>query len=358
MEEFSDNFYVSETEKYFPIAFVLVVHTNPQQVIRFLKSIYRPHNHYCIHPDPDSGILNFMDKFNQLQECLPNVFITSRIVKVYYYNPKTIFLAQMSCFRDLLEIKPQLNWKYVINLCGRELPLKTNRHIVESLKNLNGTNTIHSHLIDQYTLEHCFPTTIKRIIENNKTCIGGENVTNLNVTTVEACDNFLSENNLKLYKSMTYNAYSRAFVNFFVNDKFMRELREWLMKNCETPEEHYYAMASVMPNAPWGRSLKTLPAVFKAFWKHYSTSPHKTLGEKCAGKVVHSICILNSAELPRIWDVMRTSEVWFLNKYFMELDHTVMDCMEEQLIESNKQEYDYDQQQEKYISSHAAAAAK
>ena len=30
---------------------------------------------------------------------------------------------------------------------------------------------------------------------------------------------------------------------------------------------------------------------------------------------------------------------FFHNKYFMEVDHTVMDCMEEQLVIRNKQEY-------------------
>ena len=32
----------------------------------------------------------------------------------------------------------------------------------------------------------------------------------------------------------------------------------------------------------------------------------------------------------------------FHNKYFMERDHTVMDCVEEELVIRNKQEYERD----------------
>ena len=53
-EDFNKNFYVSADEKSFPIAYILIVYTNPQQIVRFLKAVYRPHNVYCIHPDVKS----------------------------------------------------------------------------------------------------------------------------------------------------------------------------------------------------------------------------------------------------------------------------------------------------------------
>ena len=43
---------------------------------------------------------------------------------------------------------------------------------------------------------------------------------------------------------------------------------------------------------------------------------------------------------------MRVSEngekALFHNKYFMELDHTVMDCMEERAVAKNRQEFEAD----------------
>lgn len=35
----------------FPIAYSIVAHKDPSQVERLIRSIYRTHNHYCIHID-------------------------------------------------------------------------------------------------------------------------------------------------------------------------------------------------------------------------------------------------------------------------------------------------------------------
>ncbi len=47
--ELDRNYHVSKKEKNFPLAFALNVFESPNQIFRFLKIIYRPHNAYCIH---------------------------------------------------------------------------------------------------------------------------------------------------------------------------------------------------------------------------------------------------------------------------------------------------------------------
>ena len=42
------DYYISNGEKNFPLAFALNVYESPNQIFRFLKIIYRPHNAYCI----------------------------------------------------------------------------------------------------------------------------------------------------------------------------------------------------------------------------------------------------------------------------------------------------------------------
>ena len=64
-----------------------------------------------------------------MTECLPNVFRSSRSVDVTYRN-YTLVEATMVCLHDLSE-KP---YKYVMNLCAHDFPLKTNFEIVRSLK--------------------------------------------------------------------------------------------------------------------------------------------------------------------------------------------------------------------------------
>ena len=63
----------------------------------------------------------------------------------------------------------------------------------------------------------------------------------------------------------------------------------------------------------------------------------------CSGSNIHRVCIVSSGDLHRLkystdpGSVIRPPP--FHNKYSMVEDHTVMDCMEELLIERNKQEY-------------------
>ena len=64
-----------------------------------------------------------------MTECLPNVFRSSRSVDVTYRN-YTLVEATMVCLQDLSD-KP---YKYVMNLCAHDFPLKTNFEIVRSLK--------------------------------------------------------------------------------------------------------------------------------------------------------------------------------------------------------------------------------
>ena len=63
------------------------------------------------------------------------------------------------------------------------------------------------------------------------------------------------------------------------------------------------------------------------------------------GYIVHNICIVTSSDLSSVQskvDANNLTGPMFHNKYFMERDHTVMDCMEEQLVIRNRLEYEKD----------------
>ncbi len=132
--------YVSKTERDFPIAFTSVVYNSPQQVLRLLRLLYRPHNSYCIHTDIKSPHKTF---FHSIAKCFDNVIVPSAEVDVIwgYY---TILEAQMNCMRDLLTLRKTQEhpWMYVINLCGKELPLVTQRELITRLIRLNATSFI------------------------------------------------------------------------------------------------------------------------------------------------------------------------------------------------------------------------
>ncbi len=112
------DYYISNREKNFPLAFALNVYESPNQIFRFLKIIYRPHNAYCIHYDQKSHE-SFKQFMITISTCLPNVIIPNTIVNVVW-GWHTIVDAQINCMENLLEIRHTFPWKYILTLCGKE----------------------------------------------------------------------------------------------------------------------------------------------------------------------------------------------------------------------------------------------
>ena len=328
IEEFQHNYYVSAEEEGFPLAFIFVVYTNAQQVIRLLKAIYRPHNLYCIHPDARQG-LEFAYPFYQISKCLPNVFVASRLTKVYYGH-HTIMDAQLNCMHDLVNYHYS-KWKYVINICGRELPLKTNREIVASLKALNGSSALgYAKHISPFWWRKRF---VYKYALNSR---GEMHKTKQRLGRVP--------HGISIRKSMNFMAASQQFVVFLLTSKKAIALRKYL-RDVYAPEEHFYSSLYSLPEAPGGRPERgtVVPTVDQFIWiTNRSTKKHTRW--YCKGWVVHSICVLGSGDLPSIVKSARNtkSPFFFFNKYFLERDHVVMDCMEERLAEQNIKEYEQD----------------
>ena len=209
---------------------------------------------------------------------------------------------------------------------------------------MNGTSVLSPYSIDTFTLKDTF----SRKVLSNTAWKMKKSYSKLTINDFGKNNEFLKRYSLKLYKSMAYNALSRSFVHYLLHDHTMQAFKQWIVKNCRTPEEFFYAMAYMVPGAPGGNSSRTPSSdkvnttrVFLTHWKHEQKSHEYVPGETCLGKTVHFICILNSAELPRVYYAMNSNN-WFFNKYFMEEDHVVMDCVEEELVHQNKQEFEND----------------
>ena len=309
-EYFADNLYITKLERSFPIAYTFVVHNSPQQVLRLLKFLYRPMNTYCIHPDRKSSEL-FIGVFSNLAACLENVIIPSELVNVKWGLP-SIMDAQMSCLTELVHFRStqpeQKKWKYVINLCGKELPLMSTHTMVSYLTILNGSSTIRTGKVNLGSKQ----ASIR--LRGNKVPF-----------------------DLPLYKSSTYMALSYEFAHHLLNNSTAVKLYEFFDK-CQHPEEYYYATVYMIPGTPGGFN-PSIPQDLRfdtayAIW--LIVRGHKP----CNGKNVRSVCIVNSGDLKEVVEGGRRA--LFHNKYYMELDHTVMDCMEERLVTENKREFEED----------------
>ena len=308
-EYFKDNLYVTNLERTFPIAFSFNVYQRPQQVMRLLKFLYRPHNTYCIHPDRKSDS-TFSSILINTAKCLDNVHIASKRESVYWGH-FSLMESQMNCLSDLVHIRDgqreQEKWKYVINLCGKELPLTTNHEMVFHLSKFNGSSVI----------------LIKEVSRDDMTRLRRKKV----------------PFNLPYYKSSTHMAISYDFAYYLLTDSIAIILRNFF-KGCRIPEEHFYATLFMKPGVPGGFNPKLPKELYfeidQYFWLVHKTGP-------CSGKIVHDICVVTAGDLKRIIEASDNGrKALFHNKYFTELDHTNMDCMEERLVARNKKEYEND----------------
>ena len=136
----SGNFYVSELEQHFPLAFTLVVHNSPDQVLRLLRILYRDHNSFCIHCDKKSPHNSI---FRTIASCFDNI-VVPRVEESVVWGHSSILKAEMRCMEELtiLRKKQRWKWEYLLNLCGKEVPIVTNREMVIRLMKLKGRSHI------------------------------------------------------------------------------------------------------------------------------------------------------------------------------------------------------------------------
>ena len=115
--EFMDNFYISETERNFPLAFQMPIYYQQNfllQHIRLLKYLYRPHNIYCIHIDKKSPKW-WTDGLKQFTKCFNNIFISTKQVRVVY-GSVSILDAHLSCLKDLVNLSLSLSFSNAVIL--------------------------------------------------------------------------------------------------------------------------------------------------------------------------------------------------------------------------------------------------
>ena len=312
-EYFDNGFYLTEVEQRNPIGFSFLVHNGAEQVIRLLKLLYRPHNQYIIAPDLKSRH-TYISIYRNIAACMDNIHIVSKLKKVKWGH-RSIMETQMQMYMDLMEMhkiqEDHRKWKYIINLCGKELPLKSNYEIVSRLVKLNRTSMIQTRKVPPDE---------------------GGTMVRLNGQTVPF--------SLSLYKSMTYMALSFEFINFLFTNSTAVHLFNFF-KTCDVPEEHFYATVYRIPNVPGGCNPEILKHfsfdVDNYFWR--TRSYVKEHGRQCSGSIVHHICVVNVGDLNRTLEAGKGKGALFHNKYFMEYDHVVMDCMEEKMLAINQLEH-------------------
>uniref|UniRef100_A0AAY4EQP1 Beta-1,3-galactosyl-O-glycosyl-glycoprotein beta-1,6-N-acetylglucosaminyltransferase 4-like n=1 Tax=Denticeps clupeoides TaxID=299321 RepID=A0AAY4EQP1_9TELE len=302
---------VSNVERDFPLAYSLVVHKDAPVVERMLRAVYTPNNIYCIHYDLKSSN-SFTAAIKGLARCLPNVFIASKLEAVQYAGISRV-MADLHCLSDLMQSK--VKWKYAINLCGQDFPLRSNFELVMELKGLKGANM----------METSRPTKVKEQRYTYKHLLKDEK---LQYFFIPRRTNELKSpppHDIKMYVGSAYFVISREFVKFIQTSSVVKDFLAW-SEDTFSPDEHFWATVTRIPGAP-GAIPRFNPDVTDLMSKarlvkwHYLEGP---VYPPCTGTHVRSVCIYGAAELR--WLLNFGS--WFANKVDPRVDPVLHECLE------------------------------
>lgn len=310
---------VSDVEEDFPLAYSMVVHKYAWMVERLIRAIYSPNNVYCIHYDMKSSS-QFIAAVEGLARCLPNVFIASKLVVVNYAGISRL-KADLNCLSDLL--MSEVKWKYVINLCGQDFPLRSNIELVAELKKLNGANM----------LETARPTPYK---EQRFTF--HHQLTNFNLEYQKMPEKTTQKktpppHGIKMFTGNAYFVLSRAFIDYVNTSDVVKDFLNW-SEDTFSPDEHFWATLVRIPGVP-GEVLRSAPDITDLMsktrlvkWQYLEGN----LYPQCTGTHVRGVCIYGAAELRWLLNYGH----WFANKFDTTVDPVVVQCLEEMVEEKRK----------------------
>ncbi|XP_069820734.1 beta-1,3-galactosyl-O-glycosyl-glycoprotein beta-1,6-N-acetylglucosaminyltransferase 4 [Dendropsophus ebraccatus] len=312
---------ISQEEKDFPIAYSLVVHKDAINVERLLHTIYSPSNVYCIHYDQKSSS-KFKQAMMNLANCFPNVFIASKLETVIYAHISRL-QADLNCLSDLL--RSPVQWNYVINLCGQDMPLKSNYELISELKKLNGKNM----------LESSRPTDIKKsryTYHHEVRIVVSLDYVQMPIKT--STEKSPPPHGIEMYSGSAYFVLSRPFVQFVYVSPLVPEFLEW-SKDTFSPDEHFWATLNRVPGAPGGLSrteveITDLDSKTRLVKWSYLEETHYP---PCTGTHVRSVCIYGASELR--W--LLKSGHWFGNKFDPKVDPILIKCLVEKIEEQQRE---------------------
>ncbi|XP_071800979.1 N-acetyllactosaminide beta-1,6-N-acetylglucosaminyl-transferase-like [Asterias amurensis] len=294
----------TEEEAGFQVAYIIVAHKEAAQVERLLRAIYQPQNLYCIHPDAKSS-REFHEAIRSMTGCFENVFIASKLEDVQYAG-YTKLLADVNCMRDLSRKRGSIyRWRYVMNLCGQDFPLKTNLEIVRQLKAYKRHNDITGILPPPYIkgrTKHHHITKYRHVMMTTR----------------------LKEpppHNFTVHFGNAYYAATWAFVDYMLTSPQGVDLLEW-SNDTFSPDEHFWATLQRGAGTPGGYPHATWDENVR-FMKWGDIKKHPA----CRGKYVRAVCVFGVGYL----DYLATQPYLFANKFHYSFDPVAIQCIEEAL---------------------------
>ncbi|XP_053575322.1 beta-1,3-galactosyl-O-glycosyl-glycoprotein beta-1,6-N-acetylglucosaminyltransferase 3-like [Bombina bombina] len=306
-------FPMSKEEEAFPIAYSMVIHDNIEMFERLLRVIYMPQNVYCVHVDEKATDI-FKNAVRAITSCFDNVFVASKLEKVVYASWSRV-QADLNCMQDLL--KSEVQWKYLINTCGVDFPLKTNAEIVRTLKTLNGKNSLESER----------PSALKM----KRWKFHHEVRDSIFETATEKAPPPISS---PMFSGNAYFVVSYDFVKYVFENPEAQTFLEWNM-DTYSPDEHLWATLNRMPGVPGSSpysdkyQLSDMNALARMVKWEYSEGDIKNGAPypKCTGIHRRAVCVYGSGDLN--W--LLQQHHLLANKFDSNVDDIAIQCLEQHL---------------------------
>ncbi|NWU66428.1 GCNT3 acetylglucosaminyltransferase, partial [Pterocles burchelli] len=306
-------FPLSQEEEEFPIAYSMVIHNKIEMFERLLRSVYAPQNIYCVHTDSKSPE-DFQQAVRAIAACFPNVFVASHLENVVYASWSRL-QADLNCMQDLL--RSPVRWRYVLNTCGTDFPIKTNAEMVRALKLLQGQNSMESET----------PSALKQQRWQYHHEVG----TSISRTATEKPPPPLSS---PMFTGSAYIVVTRAFVQHIFQSPAAQRFLEWA-KDTYSPDEHVWATLNRVPGVPGSTphngkfhlsDMNALPRLVK--WHYLEGDISKGAPyPPCTGQHQRAVCIYGVGDLP--W--MLQQHHLLANKFDPDVDAAAIQCLEEHL---------------------------
>ncbi|XP_052553769.1 N-acetyllactosaminide beta-1,6-N-acetylglucosaminyl-transferase isoform X2 [Tympanuchus pallidicinctus] len=306
-EYITQNHYItrvlSAEEAAFPLAYIITLHKEFETFERLFRAVYMPQNVYCIHVDGKAPAA-LQQAVRRLVGCFPNAFLASRTERVVYGGVSRL-RADLHCMRDLLA--SAVPWRYLLNACGQDFPLKTNWEIIQHLKAYRGKNitpgvlppahiTARTKYVHREQLYSFFSFMLPTFVRKAP-----------------------PPHNLTLYFGSAYIAVTRPFVEFVLQDPRAIDLLAW-SEDTYSPDEHFWVtlnripgVPGSMPNASWEGELKAVKWI-----------DMEDVHGGCHGHYVRGICVYGTGDLE--W--LLNSTCMFANKFELRTYPLTVECLE------------------------------
>ncbi|XP_013916546.1 PREDICTED: beta-1,3-galactosyl-O-glycosyl-glycoprotein beta-1,6-N-acetylglucosaminyltransferase [Thamnophis sirtalis] len=305
---------LSQEEAEFPIAYSIVAYHKINMLEGLLRTIYAPQNYYCIHVDKKSPE-SFLAAVKSIASCFPNVFVASQLESVVYASWSRV-QADLNCMKDLY--RRNVSWKYLINLCGMDFPIKTNQEIVEKLKALNGENSLETEKM---------PSNKEVRWKKHYEVVDGK-VKKMGI------DKQHPPFNIPIFSGSAYFVVNRKFVEYVLENSKILAFIEWA-KDTYSPDEYLWATIQRIPEVPGAVSasdkydVSDMNAVARFVkWDYFEGDVSKGAPyPPCNGVHVRSVCVFGVGDLS--W--MLQKHHFFANKFDTDVDPFAIQCLEEHL---------------------------